>query len=339
MQISVTAASPYEVHIGRDLTERIVTQIGDRKALLVRQPQLPGMADLPEFVVPDAEEGKSVQVLSAVWDRLAELEFGRRDVIVSLGGGAATDLAGFAAATWMRGIPVIHVPTSLLGMVDAAVGGKTGINTPAGKNLVGSFHEPEAVFVELNYLDTLPEAEYISGMAEIIKAGFIADPEILRVFAAQGTDAIEELIARAISVKAKVVSADLKEAGEREVLNYGHTFGHAIEKVENYSWRHGNAVAVGMMFEAELAHARGILASEVVDLQRELLTKAGLPVTYRLGLFDDLLAAMQLDKKNRDGHIRFVALTAVGETTRISGPSIAELQAAYAAISREGNGR
>ncbi|MDU0477795.1 3-dehydroquinate synthase [Staphylococcus chromogenes] len=335
MQIDVNAAAPYQVHIGRNLGQQIIAAIAGRKALLVRQPHVQLELGLPELVLPDAEDGKSFSVLQSVWDRLAELECGRRDVIVSLGGGAATDVAGFAAATWMRGIPVIHVPTSLLAMVDAAVGGKTGINTAAGKNLVGAFHEPESVFVDLDFLDSLPEAEFVSGMAEVLKAGFIADPEILRIFEEQGRKPIEELVTRSIAVKARVVSRDLKEAGEREILNYGHTFGHAVEKLEDFRWRHGNAVAVGMMFEAQLAHQRGLIDRALVDKHQRILTQAGLPTTYRAGLFDELKAAMLLDKKNRGGRIRFVALTGEGQTTRIDGPSDEELRAAYRAISEE----
>lgn len=335
MHVDVNAAAPYRVHIGRGLTSELLAQIGDRKALLIRQPGVTADLGIPEFVLPDAEAGKTVAVLADIWNRLSELELGRRDVIVSLGGGAATDVAGFAAATWMRGINVIHVPTSLLAMVDAAVGGKTGINTPAGKNLVGSFHEPEAVFIDLDYLDSLHEAEFVSGMAEILKAGFIADPEILNIFEQHGRERIDELIYRSVAVKARVVSADLKEAGEREILNYGHTFGHAIEKVEDFRWRHGNAVAVGMMFEAQLAQQRGLICQEVVDKHRAILQAAGLPVSYRAGLFDNLKAAMLLDKKNRGGRIRFVALTGFGTTTRIDSPSDDELRRAYDAITEQ----
>ena len=239
----------------------------------------------------------------------------------------------------MRGIKVIQVPTTLLAMVDAAVGGKTGINTAAGKNLVGAFHEPDSVFVDLERLETLPEAEIIAGSAEIIKTGFIHDPVILERYDSDPAACVDpqgylpELIERSIAVKAAVVGEDLKESGLRETLNYGHTFGHAVERHEQYQWRHGNAVAVGMMFIAHLAHARGLIDAELVETHRRILHSIGLPTSYRPGQFADLYEAMTHDKKNRDGQIRFVALTGVGETTRLEGPSTEELEAAYAAIS------
>ena len=247
-------------------------------------------------------------------------------------------MAGFVAAGWMRGIKVIQVPTTLLAMVDAAVGGKTGINTKVGKNLVGAFHEPDSVFVDLERLDTLPQAEIVAGSAEIIKTGFIHDPVIVERYVENPGACLDprgvlpELIERSIAVKAAVVGEDLKEAGLRETLNYGHTFGHAVERQENYAWRHGNAVAVGMMFIAHLSHQRGLIDAELVELHRSILTNIGLPTAYQPGKFAELYEAMTHDKKNRDGKIRFVALTGIGATTRIEGPTREELEAAYAAI-------
>ena len=270
---------------------------------------------------------------------LGEKNFGRRDVVIGLGGGAATDLAGFVAAAWMRGIKVIQVPTTLLAMVDAAVGGKTGINTAAGKNLVGAFHEPYAVFVDLDRLRSLPEDELVAGSAEIIKTGFIADPAILDLYESDPAACLRvdghlpELVARSVAVKARVVSEDLQEAGLREILNYGHTFGHAVELREHFTWRHGNAVAVGMMFVAELARLKGLIDAALVQRHRSILASVGLPTSYEGGHFDELIAGMRRDKKNRDGHIRFVALTGVGETTRLEDTSDDELRAAYQAIS------
>ena len=186
--------------------------------------------------------------------------------VLGLGGGATTDLAGFVAATWLRGVDIVHVPTTLLGMVDAAVGGKTGINTDAGKNLVGAFHQPAAVLVDLATLETLPPNELVAGMAEIVKAGFIADPRILELIEADPQAAVDpagavlpELIRRAITVKAEVVAADEKESALREILNYGHTLAHAIERREQYRWRHGAAVSVGLVFAAELGRLAGRL--------------------------------------------------------------------------------
>ncbi|MCS5479584.1 3-dehydroquinate synthase [Corynebacterium sp. YIM 101645] len=354
--IPVNGPAPYQVTIDHDLDAAVAdcaAATGAAKVMVIHQPTLVAPAEKLgaalaarglEVVlapVPDAEEGKTLDVAGALWDRLGAETFGRRDAIVGLGGGAVTDLAGFVAAAWMRGIKVIQVPTTLLAMVDAAVGGKTGINTAAGKNLVGAFHEPTAVFIDLDRLETLPEAEIVAGSAEIIKTGFIADPVILERYeedpaaCLRGDGHLPELIARSVTVKADVVGQDLKESGLREILNYGHTFGHAVELRENYRWRHGHAVGVGMMFIAHLAANRGLIDAGLVERHRRILESVGLSTTYPAGHFEELYAAMTRDKKNRDGNIRFVALTGVGETTRLEGPSTDELRAAYEAISGE----
>jgi len=216
--------------------------------------------DAHTIEIPDAEDGKALNVAGFCWDVLGRIGLDRQGVVVGLGGGAVTDLAGFVAATWLRGVRLVNVPTTLLGMVDAAVGGKTGINTDAGKNLVGVFHEPQAVLVDLATLATLPPNELVAGMAEVIKGGFIADPRILELVEADPKaaldpegDVLAELVTRKIQVKADVVGKDLKESSLREILNYGHTLGHAIERRERYRWRHGAAISVGMVFVAELA--------------------------------------------------------------------------------------
>lgn len=229
---------------------------------------------------------------------------------------------------------MVQVPTTLLAMVDAAVGGKTGINTVVGKNLVGAFHEPDAVFIDLDRMTTLPPAEVVAGSAELIKTGFIADPQILELYQQGPTPHWEELVHRSVTVKAAVVSEDLKEAGLREILNYGHTLGHAIERRENYRWRHGNAVAVGMVFVAHLAHNRGLIDASLLQLHYDVLERIGLPTSYTAAAFDELYEAMSHDKKNRDGKIRFVALDGLGSCTRIEDASEDELRAAYAAISQ-----
>lgn len=352
--IPVNGPTPYQVMIDHNLDEAVAecaAASGAAKVMVIHQPTLVEPAEKLgralaahglEVVlapVPDAEAGKTLDVAGELWDRLGEETFARGDAIVGLGGGAVTDLAGFVAAAWMRGIRVIQVPTTLLAMVDAAVGGKTGINTAAGKNLVGAFHEPTAVFIDLDRLATLPREEIVAGSAEIIKTGFIADPVILERYeedpeaCLRGDGHLPELIARSVTVKADVVGKDLKESGLREILNYGHTFGHAVELRENYRWRHGNAVAVGMMFIAHLAAARGLIDAALVARHERILASVGLPTTYPAGHFDELHSAMTRDKKNRDGRIRFVALTGAGETTRLEGPSLNELRAAYAALS------
>ncbi len=291
--------------------------------------------------VPDAEEAKQAEVAAYCWSVLGQCGFTRSDVVVGVGGGATTDLAGFVAGTWLRGVRAVLVPTTLLGMVDAAVGGKTGINTAEGKNLVGVFHPPAGVVVDLNTLVTLPAHELVTGMAEVVKAGFIADPAILDLIEANPGAALDptgsvlgELIERAIRVKADVVSLDLREQSTRglgrEVLNYGHTLGHAIEKVERYRWRHGAAVAVGMVFAAELAHLAGRLDRDVVDRHRSVLVALGLPTTYRPDAGPELLAAMRVDKKARGTRQRFVVLDDVARPGILDSPDPSLLVAAYA---------
>ena len=356
-EITVNGPAPYTVHIGHRLSAAIASrakEIGAATVAIVHQPTLAAVAreisqeltgvGIRSVLLPiaDAEAGKTLEVAGQLWDACAENGIGRKDAIIGLGGGAATDLAGFVAASWMRGIPVIQVPTTLLGMVDAAVGGKTGINTAAGKNLVGAFHEPSAVFIDMERLYTLDPMDFIAGSAEIIKTGFIADEEILRLYETKREDCLEpssvlaELIGRSVAVKAKVVASDLKESGLREILNYGHTFGHAVEQFEQYKWRHGNAVAVGMMFIAHLAHARGLIDDSLLQRHQTILESVGLPTSYQAGRFEELLTVMRRDKKNRAGTIRFVALDGeVGKTTRIEGPTEAEVQAAYEAISKD----
>lgn len=346
--VSVTGPSPYDMHIGRgNLADaaRRVADGGARHALVVHQEPLRPVARrlADEFAalgvepvaacVPDAEAGKDLDVLAGLWDLLGARGFSRQDTVVGLGGGAVTDLAGFAAATWMRGIKVVQVPTTLLAMVDAAVGGKTGINTAAGKNLVGAFHEPDAVFIDLDRIDTLPAPEVVSGSAELIKTGFIADPRILELYQDGPDKHWPELVERSVAVKARVVGQDLKESGLREILNYGHTLGHAIERRERYTWRHGNAVAVGMMFVAHLAQGRGLIDAPLVALHEDILRGAGLPTRYEAGAFDELHDAMLLDKKNRDGRIRFVVLDGLGSCTRLEDATVEEMRAAYDAIS------
>lgn len=352
--IEVCGPHPYQVILGSGLCSQIANRVaGSHHVVLITQPSVRSVAEKLESElaaldtavtitdIPDAEYGKTYQVLERCWDVMGDCGMNRDDVVIGLGGGAATDVAGFVAASWMRGIRVIHVPTSLLAMVDAAVGGKTGINTPAGKNLVGAFHEPDAVFIDFERIASLPPTELVSGSAEIIKTGFIADEKILRIYeddpvgAMDIHQALPELIERSVRVKASVVSQDLKESGLREILNYGHTFGHAVEQRENYRWRHGNAVAVGMMFAAYLAQGRGLIDAELVERHRRILSSAGLPTSYEPGHFLELKDVMMHDKKNRDGKLRFVLLNGVESVTRVVGPDDDELQAAYQMISSE----
>jgi 3-dehydroquinate synthase len=361
-RVTVTAERTYDVVIGHNLLGELPDLLGDKvKKILVMHPEaLDASAqvvreDLIEqgyevllAVIPDAEEAKNIQVAAFAWQILGQSDFTRSDAIVSLGGGATTDLAGFVAATWLRGIKVIHIPTTLLAMVDAAVGGKTGINTAEGKNLVGAFHSPSGVLCDLAALETLPKWDFIAGLAEVIKTGFIADPVILDVVEAHSEqllqwpnsapqlwDVVRELVERSVAVKARVVSADLREADLREILNYGHTFGHAVELQERYAWRHGAAVSVGMMFVAELARLSGKLDDETVERTRSILNSVGLPTTYRGDKWDELLSAMRRDKKSRGDLLRFVILEGIGKPVRLEGPDPMLLISAYAEISTE----
>ncbi|MEH0843691.1 3-dehydroquinate synthase [Micromonospora sp. CPCC 205711] len=348
-RIPVGGERPYDVLVGRDLLDpppRLLP--GAERVALLYAPPLRGLADalgerlralgvapLP-IEVPDAEAGKRIEVAADCWDRLGAAGFTRTDAVVGMGGGAVTDLAGFVAACWLRGVRWVPVATSLLGMVDAAVGGKTGVNTAAGKNLVGAFHPPAGVLCDLTTLDSLPRADLAAGMAEVVKCGFIADPVILDLIErdpAAATDptgpVCRELIERAIRVKAEVVSGDLRESGVREVLNYGHTLAHAIEKVEGYRWRHGHAVAVGTVFAGQLARLAGRLDAATAERHRTAMAALGLPTSYPADAWPELLAAMRVDKKARGSRLRFVVLDALARPAILEGPDDELLHAAY----------
>ncbi len=359
--IAVSAERQYEVVIGRGLLDHLPSMlVGSQRVAVIHPGALLASAeairddlgsggfDVTLIEVPEAEDAKTAEVAAFCWSVLGTAGLTRSDSVIGLGGGATTDLAGFVAATWLRGIRVIQVPTTLLGMVDAAVGGKTGINTAAGKNLVGSFWSPGGVLCDINALETLPRNDLLAGMAEVVKVGFVHDVSILDdverdPFSATDAsgDLLPDLIRRAVQVKADVVSRDFHETSAtsgdgsigREVLNYGHTFGHAVERRERYRWRHGAAVAVGMMFVAELAALGGRLSEAEVDRHRSVLSALGLPTTYAPGHWDDLLGAMSIDKKARGSLLRFVVLNGIGHPVIWEGPDPALLLAAYASIS------
>ncbi len=357
MTITVESArGPYDVHIGRGVLEALPSALqgADRVAIICSEP-LRHLADLVAtftqgrhvtiIAVPDAEAGKTASVLAGCWDDLAAAGFTRNDVVIGVGGGSATDLAGFVAATWLRGVDFVSVPTSVLGMVDAAVGGKTGINLGAGKNLVGAFHEPRAVFEDLSLLDDLSAAEVASGMAEVIKCGFIADAEILALATGDLADATDtrsdrfaELVTRAVEVKARVVAADLTERTSsgnqvgREALNYGHTLGHAIEAREEYRLRHGQAISIGMVWMAEVSRQILGLENGIAAQHCELLGGLGLPITYDSGAWPGLRELMSLDKKTRGATLRLVGLYEQGTPTIIEDPDDDVLEAAYSAV-------
>jgi len=356
--IDVESEQPYRVTIGHGILDTVLglAEGSQRVAIIHQQTTIDLVSGLERRLiksgfsvlrvpVPDAEAAKSAEVLAYCWTSLGKANFTRSDTIIGVGGGAATDLAGFVAATWLRGVRLITVPTSLLGMVDAAVGGKTGINTVEGKNLVGAFYEPAGVVCDLDALRTLPTDELVPGLAEVIKCGFIADPAILDLVEGRPDKVVDpasaelaELVHRSIAVKAAVVAKDLRETTSvgtrvgRELLNYGHTLGHAIERRERYQWRHGNAVSIGMVFVAELARRAGILSDAVAARHARTLMLVGLPVSYARDAFDELLANMALDKKTRGSTLRFVVLEDLARARILEGPDEELLRDSYSAV-------
>ncbi|GAB3597242.1 3-dehydroquinate synthase [Angustibacter peucedani] len=352
-RITVPGDQPYDVVVGEHLLDELPSLVGEsaQRVLVVHPKALRATGEAVRddlashgyeaFVaeVPDAEEAKTAQVAAFLWGALGQAGFTRTDVVVGVGGGAVTDLAGFVASSWLRGVRVVHVPTTLAGMVDAAVGGKTGINTSEGKNLVGAFHPPAGVLCDLTTLETLPRNDFVAGLAEVVKCGFISDPVILDVVerdpqAATAWDApsTRELVERSVRIKAEVVGQDLRESGLREILNYGHTFGHAVEHVERYGWRHGAAVSVGLVYVAELGRLAGRLDDATAERHREVLSALGLPTTYRQDRWEQLLTAMRRDKKTRGDLLRFVVLEGLARPARLEGPDPALLHAAYSEL-------
>jgi 3-dehydroquinate synthase len=353
-RITVRGAKPYDVVVGHGLLGELAAVVERSQRIAVVHPE--ALVETAEAIrkdleqagheaiavqVPDGEAQKDLKVAAYLWDVLGQVGFTRTDAVVAVGGGATTDLAGFVAATWLRGVPVVHVPTTLLGMVDAAVGGKTGVNTSAGKNLVGAFHPPAGVLCDLTALETLPKHDYVAGLAEVLKVGFTHDPRILELVEADPKAAqtpegphTRELVERAIAVKAQVVGDDLTEQGQREYLNYGHTLAHAIEKVEDYGWRHGAAVSVGLAFIAELGRLAGRLDDATAQRHRDVLQSVGLPTQYT-GEWAKVHAAMRIDKKSRGNRLRFVVLDALASPRILEDPDPTLLVAAYEEVRKD----
>ena len=351
-KIVVKVDQPYEVTVGRNLLDDLSKSIPSKvnKIAIIFAPIMKETAKVIEEKIrrqndaitvtfipaPDCEAAKTFEFFQTALELLGQNKFTRSDAILSLGGGATTDVAGFIAASWLRGIDVIHVPTTLLAMVDAAVGGKTGLNTSAGKNLVGAFHHPTSVWCDLDFLKTLPYHDIRAGFAEVIKCGFIAEKRIIDLALNNGKEVLNpespflsEAIELAISVKARVVAADFKENATngigREILNYGHTLGHAIENIENYTWRHGDAISVGMMFAANLAVKTGLADESLRKEQQEVFDLLGLPTTYS-GDFNKILEVMSIDKKARGATLRFIGLVNFGNASVIVSPTEEDLK-------------
>lgn len=348
-RITVNAERSYQVSIGCDWRKEILPLIHGRTrvAILISTAMLQYYLPLEVsgtsisiFEIPDGELGKTTATLESLWNRLGTEGFTRSDLVVAIGGGATTDIAGFASATWLRGIDWIAVPTTLAGMVDASVGGKTGVNSDFGKNLIGAFHSPIAVLIDLNWLVTLSDRDFSAGMAEVVKTGFIADEVILTKLVGKSiaevrasSDLTIDMIARSLQVKANIVSEDFKESFTREILNYGHTMGHAVELHSHFELRHGEAVAIGMIFIAELAVKLGIMSSELLALHRKILSDLDLPTSYRASAWPELFNLLALDKKSRGKGLRFVGISEIGKTLRLEEVKEGDLQMAYERLS------
>jgi len=341
--IAVEGEHSYQVTFADSWLEKLNEISAKRKSVLITSSKVAAAIGLSiegfdYFLVPDGESAKDVVTLQAAWEFFESHGIERQDLIVAIGGGSITDFAGFAAATWLRGIDWVAIPTTLAGMVDASVGGKTGINGRSGKNLIGSFHSPKEVIIDLALLSTLTDRDFRAGLAEVIKCGFIADPEILKNLEdskleelrdPQGIAKLSDLVRRSIAVKAKIVSEDFRESGSRAFLNYGHTLGHAIEHLSGYQLRHGEAVSIGLNFAAHLGFKHLGLEHESYLRHRELLERYDLPVRFDSGAFDPLFSVMRLDKKSKDGIICFVLLREIGNPTLFSELKEGDLRAAY----------
>jgi 3-dehydroquinate synthase len=273
------------------------------------------------FTFPAGEWNKTREIWSELTDRLLRAGFGRDSAVIALGGGVAGDLAAFVAATYMRGVPVVQIPTTLLAMLDSSVGGKSGVDTAAGKNLVGAFHQPSLVLVDPSLLSTLSRPQFVAGLAEAFKHGAIKDvgyfewlvAGLERVVALE-LEALAALVVRSVEIKAEVVGRDERESGYRRILNFGHTVAHAQETVSGYGWLHGEAVAAGMVMEAAIGESLGVTRAGTTERLREVLSVAGLPVELEEGLdADRFMKAMAMDKKREGGRSRFTLIAEIGE--------------------------
>jgi len=338
--ISVKSDRNYVVEVGIDAKKAINKICQDHTKVLLVGPRsliklfrIKESKNLSIFETSNGENQKSVATLNLIWKKCASIGLDRQDAIIGFGGGASTDVAGFAAATWLRGIIWYAIPTSFAGMVDASVGGKTGINAAGGKNLIGSFYSPSKVIIDTTFLETLSDRDLSAGMAEVIKCGFISDYKILNLVQDDVLD-YSQLIYRAIKVKANVVSRDFKESKLREILNYGHTLGHAIEKDSNYRLRHGEAVSIGMVFAAELSGELSELSPDAVQLHRELLSNFNLPISYPKGRWKNLSSLLLKDKKVKQSKLRFIGISKIGRPVWLEDVSSSTLTKIYERIAK-----
>jgi 3-dehydroquinate synthase len=349
-EIKVSAERDYTVQLSNSWRDSLTENVQGRArvALIVSEPLASriqgldlGSAEVFSFAIPDGEAGKSSSTLIKIWDWLGAAGFTRSDLIVGIGGGAVTDFAGFAAASWLRGLDWIAVPTTVVGAVDAAIGGKTAINSDYGKNLIGAFHSPIKVIIDLDWFSTLTDRDFAAGLAEVVKCGFIADGKILDLMRGKSVSEIrrdlalvQELVERSVKVKSEVVSQDFKESFAREALNYGQTLGHAVELDCGYSLRHGECVAIGMAFMANLQFDLGLISRELATDHLQILEGLGLPTSYKRESWAKLLAHMAVDKKSRGSSLRFVTISEIGKTDRLENPDPKTLYAAYEKVSK-----
>jgi 3-dehydroquinate synthase len=283
------------------------------------------------LTVPDGEAHKNLSTVTELYRGLAEAKMARGEPVIALGGGVIGDMAGFAAATWMRGVPFVQIPTTLLSMVDASVGGKVGVDLPQGKNLVGAFKQPQVVLIDPEALRTLPAGEFRSGLAEVVKAGIIGDPLLFRQLQGDGPDSLTEMIARSVRVKADIVRRDPYEMGDRAWLNLGHTFGHALELHSGFTLRHGEAVSIGMVAAAELSERLGMCDPGMTERLREVLWRLSLPTCTAFDE-DAVLAAMGTDKKRRGRSLRFVVIERIGKVSVVDRVAEGDVRAALRSV-------
>ena len=301
IKVPLSEGREYPVLVGANAREELdsVLPKDSQRVAIITQENIGVSVNLETeneiFLIPDGEEAKTLKTIESLCRSFTRWGLTRNDCIVGIGGGVVTDVAGFAAATYHRGTPVIHVPTSLLGQIDASIGGKTGVNLPEGKNLVGAFWQPTAVLCDTSVLNTLPEREMLSGYGEMAKYHFLGSGNLDDLN-------LEEKIARCVEIKAQVVASDEREAGTRAILNYGHTLGHALETTQNYDLRHGEAIAIGLVFAAELAHKLGRIDKDRVEEHRLVVDQYGLSSMMPQGIEPDvIMEVMARDKKAING--------------------------------------
>ncbi|MEK6221446.1 MAG: 3-dehydroquinate synthase, partial [Chloroflexota bacterium] len=323
-QLTITGAQgqPYPLYFGRQiLGNQLLKLIGgksfDKIAIITNEIVAPLYAELLMnqiensclIILPDGEKYKNQETLASIYNQLLENKITRNSLIIALGGGVIGDMAGYAAATYLRGIPLVQVPTTLLAMVDASIGGKVGINLPQGKNLIGAFTDPVAIIQDYDVLDTLLPKDYNAGIAEIIKSALIASPDLFNELETNGMKNIEEIITQTATIKISLVEVDRKEHGQRVLLNFGHTIGHTLEVTSGYSLSHGHAVAIGICAAMRLSAYNGELDVSLIPRTEHLLKTLGLPTRYSEPTYQDIREAMNFDKKINHGGLRFVLLT------------------------------